>query len=219
MTRIKICGLTDLPRALAAAEAGADYLGLVFAESRRQVSPEEAAVLSKAIQRLKSHPHVVGVFVNSPVQGVNRTADLCELDWVQLSGNETWEYCLKVERPIIKAVHVAAKHSSQETIAYMEEGFHKVSKNKLMYLLDTHIEGAYGGTGQTFNWRLAKEIATLYPVIIAGGLTPQNVAKLIKQVQPWGVDVSSGVETGGEKDIQKIKEFIRKVKSIPPPSV
>lgn len=213
MTRVKICGLTDLALALATAEAGVDYLGLVFAFSRRQVSPQGAAEIAGAIQRNKSHPPVVGVFANSPVNEVNRIADLCNLDWVQLSGTEKWEYCLELERPIIKAIHVTPEHTCQETISYMEEGFRLLSKNKLMFLMDTHIEGTYGGTGQTFNWQRAKEIAALYPVIIAGGLTPENVGKLIKEIQPWGVDVSSGVESAGKKDLQKIKDFIRRVKN------
>ena len=95
----------------------------------------------------------------------------------------------------------------------MRKGYALKSKRRLIVLLDTHVDGTYGGTGQTFNWQLAKEIADEYPVIVAGGLTPENVGQLVSEVKPWGVDVSSGVETAGKKDIKKIEEFIRRVKA------
>ena len=212
MTKVKICGLTDVKQVVAAAEAGADYLGLVLASSRRQVSPSKAAELSRAVHRSKPCASVVGVFVNSPAPDVNYIAELCNLDWVQLSGSETWKYCLEIKRPIIKAIRISEVHSSQEIIEFIKKGSRSISKESLMYLLDTQIEGTYGGTGQTFNWRLGKEVAAVYPVIVAGGLTPENVGKLINKVHPWGVDVSSGVETSGEKDLLKIQEFISRVK-------
>jgi phosphoribosylanthranilate isomerase len=213
VTQVKICGLTDQSQALAAAEAGADYVGLVFAASRRQVSPKKAEEMAYAIHRAKSHPPVVGVFVNFPAQEVNRIADLCKLDWVQLSGEETWTYCREIERPIIKTVHVSVEDSPSEIIEYMEKGYCSISAGGLIYLLDTHIDGTHGGTGRTFSWQLAKEIAAVYPFIIAGGLTAANVDRLIEEVHPWGVDVSSGVELSGKKDIKKIRDFIVKVKN------
>lgn len=215
MTHIKICGLTDIQQALAATEA--DYVGLVFADSRRQLSPEKAAEIADALHKMKSGPKVVGVFANSPAQEVNRIADICNLDWVQLSGMEAWEYCLDIKRPIIKAIHISAEHSSGELLGYIREGYRLKSQDRLIFLLDTYVDGTFGGTGQSFNWQLAKEIASEKPVIIAGGLTPDNVNQLIEKVHPWGVDVSSGVESGGKKDIQKIKEFIKKVKGVSHP--
>jgi phosphoribosylanthranilate isomerase len=144
---------------------------------------------------------------------VNRIANLCNLDWVQLSGTETWKYCEEIKIPIIKTVHVTAKDSSREIIEYMKKGYHSISTDGLMYLLDTYIGGVHGGTGRTFSWQLAKEVAAVHPFIVAGGLTADNVDRLIEEVHPWGVDVSSGVELAGKKDIRKIREFIVKVKS------
>jgi phosphoribosylanthranilate isomerase len=213
MARVKICGITEIEQALVAAKAGSDYLGLVFAPSRRQVLPEIAVEIANAIRRIKTPASLVGVFVNSPILEVNRMADLLNLDWVQLSGTETWEYCLGIRRPIIKVVHVSSGYSSSDIIRYLKEGYRVRLKDRLIFLLDSYNDGTYGGTGQTFNWQLAREIAAEYPVMIAGGLTPENVGQLISEVQPWGVDVSSGVETSGKKDIQKIKEFIRRAKT------
>jgi phosphoribosylanthranilate isomerase len=213
MTRIKICGITEMQQAITAVKAGADFLGLVFAPSRRQVNEEKAAEIAAYVKRTKYHPALAGVFVNYPAPEVNRITDFCNLDWVQLSGSESWEYCLSIKRPIIKVIHISPLLSSRETIGYMKEGYGLRPKDKLIYLLDTHTEGAYGGTGQTFNWLLAKEVAATYPVIVAGGLTLDNVGQLIKEVHPWGVDVSSGVELNGKKDLEKIKEFISKVKT------
>jgi phosphoribosylanthranilate isomerase len=212
MTRVKICGLTEISQALAAAEAGADYLGLVFASSRRRILPEQAVKIVNAVRGLERRPLMVGVFVNSPAEEVNLTAELCKLDWVQLSGMETWEYCRTIARPIIKAFHVSTKGYSQDILNYLEKGYRLRSRERLICLLDAQVKDAYGGTGQTFDWQLAKEISAVYPVFVAGGLTPENVGQLVKEFQPWGVDVSSGVETEGKKDIGKIREFIKNVR-------
>ena len=211
MTRVKICGITNKTQALAAVEAGADFIGLVFAPSRRQVSPAQAYEIAGAAKKSSNAAKVVGVFVNAPVFQVNEVADFCALDVVQLSGNESWEYCRKVVSPVIKAIRVG-QQSPEELCAELSAATKSLSGRRFMTLLDSQVEDKYGGTGQSFNWNLAREVARRFPIIIAGGLDSKNVGRLIKIVAPWGVDVSSGVETRGVKDTSKIKSFIEAVR-------
>jgi phosphoribosylanthranilate isomerase len=207
MTRIKICGISDEIHALAAAEAGADFIGLVFAPSRRQIIPARARDTVDAVKKSSAATKVVGVFVNAPVFQINEIADFCALDVVQLSGDESWEDCRKIANPVIKAIRVG-RQSLEEVCAELSAASRLLARRRFVTLLDSEAEGKYGGTGQTFDWDLAREVARKFQVIIAGGLDPQNVATLIKRVSPWGVDVSSGVETSGVKDIDKIVAFI-----------
>jgi phosphoribosylanthranilate isomerase len=211
MTRVKICGIRDKIHALAAVEAGADFIGLVFAPSQRQVSPAKACEIASAVKKSSNTTKVVGVFVNAPSSQVNELADFCALDWVQLSGDESWEYCREVVRPVIKAIRID-KQSPEKLYAELSAGSKLLPTQGFITLLDSRVEGKYGGTGESFNWNLAQRVTKRFPAIIAGGLDPKNVARLIERVAPWGVDVSSGVETGGVKDTTKIKAFIEAVR-------
>jgi phosphoribosylanthranilate isomerase len=212
MTRVKICGIRDKNHALVAVEAGADFIGLVFAPSKRQVTPTQACEIVSAVKKSSDATKVVGVFVNAPASQVNEIADFCALDCVQLSGDESWEYCCEIVEPIIKAIRIG-QQSPEEVCAELSAGGKLLPAQRFITLLDSQVEGKYGGTGESFNWKLAQQVAEKFPVIIAGGLDPKNVARLIETVKPWGVDVSSGVESNGLKDASKIRAFVKAVRS------
>ncbi len=212
MTRVKICGLKEEVHALAAAEAGADFIGLVFAPSNRQVTPTQAERIATAVKATGQAVEMVGLFVNEPAGTVNEVADFCRLDRVQLSGDETWEYCREIKRPLIKVLRVSRKHSAERLGDILAEGAKVLGDKQFIFSLDAHVKGKYGGTGVTFNWSVARQIAGRYPIIIAGGLTPENVARAIAQSTPWGVDVSSGVEVNGVKHTARIRAFTNAVR-------
>lgn len=196
--RVKICGIVDIDTALGAVEAGADALGFVFAPGRRTISPERAREI---IERLPPLVSRVGVFVNSPAGEVEAVASYAGLDTVQLHGDETPEYCKGLGFKVIKSFAVGCAADLEMAGAYRVDG----------YLLDTSVPGQRGGTGRTFDWRLAAGFKE-GPLILAGGLSPDNIKEAVELVKPFAVDVSSGVESGGRKDIFKIREFIRRVK-------
>jgi phosphoribosylanthranilate isomerase len=212
VTRIKICGITEMEQAIYAARAGADLIGLVFATSKHRVSRENARLISETIHNLPNGTAVVGVFVNEETILVNDIADYCHLDWVQLSGDETWDYCRHITRPVIKTVHVSEGKKTEQILDEIKDGHSFSRQHKVMFLMDTKTSTGYGGTGQSFDWRIAEEAASRYPVIVAGGLTPENIGNLVKRIKPWGVDVSSGVEENGRKSERKITNFITTVK-------
>jgi phosphoribosylanthranilate isomerase len=212
MTVIKICGIKTEEHALAAAQAGADFIGLVFASSPRQVTP---ALAEKIVARLKksgSGVIVVGVFVNMPAPTVRKIANACRLDWVQVSGEEPWEYCLELNYPVIKAIKISNGQAAEPVNQALSRGNKILAGRQHLFLLDTGDPEKRGGTGKIFDWNVARAIAEKYPVIIAGGLKPENVGTAIKLIKPWGVDVSSGVETNGAKDMKKIANFINSVR-------
>jgi len=203
MVRVKICGITSFEDAMTAVEAGADALGFVFYDkSPRNINPLLAA---KIIAALPPFVQTVGLFVNEETEKVNWTAGFCGLDLVQLHGDEEPEECGEVERRVIKAFRVKDAASIASLPKYQVAG----------YLLDAWCPDAYGGTGKSFNWELAAEAKQYGPVVLAGGLTPENVAEAVRTVQPYGVDVSSGVESApGKKDPDKVREFIRRAKGL-----
>lgn len=208
MVRVKICGICDLATALAAVEAGADALGFVFAESRRRVSPELAREI---ISQLPPFVASVGVFVDEAVNRVREIAGFCGLDLVQLHGLETPEYCLQVGVPVLKGIQVAQEADLLKIKPFLQAQ-DRSPRAVRGFLLDTLVPGQAGGTGQTFPWRLARKAGEYGPVIVAGGLTPENVSEALAEARPFGVDVSSGVETDGIKDANKIRQFIEQVR-------
>ena len=193
MTRIKICGIKEEAHAIALAKAGIDFIGLVFATSPRQVTPYYAKKIIKLLRSKKNQTETVGVFVNTEVGKVNKIADSCGLDWVQLSGDEPWGYCRELSRPVIKVIRVSRNYKPEKIIADLSYGEKILANQKHLYLIDSNAPEKFGGTGQPFNWKLARPIAEEFPVIIAGGLTPDNVEEAIQIIKPWGVDVSTGV--------------------------
>jgi len=218
MTAVKICGLCHPEHALIAARAGAHMVGLVFAASRRQVSPEHAMAVVAA---LRSDPslqavRVVGLFVNEHPDTINAVARRCNLDYVQLSGDETVEIAGAIERPLIKSLRMDGTPAEAEwlELAAQHQDVSGSSFAPCPFIVDAHVPGAYGGTGTLADWSRASELAKRQRLMLAGGLTPDNVADAIQQVHPWGVDVSSGVETQGSKDKTLIEAFIRAVQSL-----
>ncbi|MCD5401734.1 phosphoribosylanthranilate isomerase [candidate division NPL-UPA2 bacterium] len=202
MTRVKICGLTNLEDALAAAELGADALGFVFAESPRRISLERAAEIVRSLPPFLT---CVGLFVDELPEMVREAIKECRLNALQFHGTESPDYCRQFMIKTIKAFRLRNENSLETIPHYRVDA----------YLLDTYVEGIPGGTGESFNWDLALRARELgRPIILAGGLKPDNVAEAIGRVKPYGVDVSTGVEAEpGKKDYKKMKEFIKIVRS------
>jgi phosphoribosylanthranilate isomerase len=202
--KVKICGITNLADGMAAAEAGADALGFVFYDqSPRCVSVEAAAGL---IRQLPPFVMKVGVFVNAPEDLVVQAIRDCGLNLLQFHGEESPEYCLQFGLMSMKAFRIRDAASLQALLGYHTDA----------WLLDAYTPDKPGGTGETFNWDLALEAqAWGRPIFLAGGLTPENVTGAVRRAQPYGVDVSSGVETApGRKDHAKVKAFIQAAKSV-----
>lgn len=208
--KIKICGIKTPEMAAKAVGSGADLLGLVFyPPSPRFLTDEAAAELVESISKLDRKLALVGLFVNVPLAEMAAKANNFGLDYLQLSGDETPQQVAEISqiRPVIRALRLPAEIKPEAALA-LAAPFGSLPNVTL--LLDTHKQGMYGGTGQTGDWLAARAIAQKYPTLLAGGLTPHNVALAVSQVQPWGVDVSSGVEQNGSpgvKDPQKIEQF------------
>jgi phosphoribosylanthranilate isomerase len=242
-TRVKICGNRTPEDVLAAAEAGADFVGMIFAESKRRIGVEEATAMVRALgtplaeravtlpppldpqarERVDSgfehgtavldayleakRPLTVGVFADQPIAEVNAIADAVGLDLVQLSGDESWEDCLLVTRDVLQVIHVSPLDAPADVVERVQPGF------ALALMLDS-AHGPYrGGSGVTFDWSVAEETAAQLPIVLAGGLTPENVGDAIRVVQPWAVDVGSGTETDGRKDHGRVRAFVEAVRA------
>ena len=203
MTKIKICGITNIEDAVAATGYGADALGFIFyKKSPRFVEPEQAGEISRA---LPPFVNKVGVFVNEDKETVSSILETVVLDMLQFSGDETEDYCRSFGKPYIRSYRVKDEGSLGE-----------INESKTPYIIfDSYSENEYGGTGKTFDWELLvnQQLRDKY-VILSGGLNPGNVGEAILRVKPYAVDVASGVEKKpGKKDHVKIKEFIEAVKN------
>jgi phosphoribosylanthranilate isomerase len=209
---VKLCGLSEEEHAVTAAEAGADYLGFVFAPSRRRVSPAVAARLCGVVSRMPRRPLLVGVFVDESPDVVNAIARDCGLDAVQLSGEETATYASRIDYPVIRTIGVARGTTAGEVIAFAES-YRQQADREVGFLLDAASRTARGGTGVVFDWEVARQVSVRCPIMVAGGLTPANVGDLVRCVAPWGVDVSSGVEQGGRKHPVLIQAFVAAVRA------
>lgn len=243
MTLVKICGIRDPETALEAAKAGADFIGIVFAESKRRVTPQQCHDVVEALKEKRTQgrdaafdgpvrgdvsanswfgvwadaieqsavrwrPLIAGVFADMEADDVNNIADAAGLDLVQLSGGESSATLVRIHLPVIRGVHI---HPQTTAFDIWDAA---VPGESAALLLDTGSVHAKGGTGEAFDWDVAAEVARRTPFFLAGGLTPGNVAEAVAQVQPWAVDVSSGVETDGVKDVEKIRAFIRAAKGV-----
>lgn len=203
MTRVKICGIEDEKTAIAAVNAGADALGFVFTPlSRRCVSPETAASI---IKELPPFVTTCGLFVNQEAHRINEIGNHCNIDLIQLHGDEDATFCQMIHRPVIKAARVSRELKSEDLLEYesVVRGF----------LLDAFSSSEYGGTGKSFDWDRFSTFRNLSkPLILAGGLNPENVFEAVKKTQPYAVDVSTGVEIDGVKNTAKIIKFIDETK-------
>ncbi len=209
ITKVKICGITSAEDAAVAVEAGADALGFVFyRKSPRYIEP---LVAKQIIMGLPPLVTAVGVFVDEEQQVVRSLMDDCGLALAQLHGQESAVYCQELGRPVLKALRVKDRSSFLALAEFQGRA------GVRGFVLDAFSDQAYGGTGQVIDWELAAEVARAAHILLAGGLTPDNVATAIQSVQPYGVDVSSGVEREpGRKDHEKVRAFIRAVRVVSP---
>ncbi|MGE6537326.1 phosphoribosylanthranilate isomerase [Bacillus luti] len=199
--KVKICGITDTETAKRACEYGADALGFVFAESKRKITPEQA---KEIIEELPAHVLKIGVFVNESVEVIQKIADECGLTHVQLHGDEDNYQIERLNIPSIKALGVISEGDMKNAQTY--------EANYILF--DSPKEKFHGGNGKKFSWELLAHMPNELreKTILAGGLNALNIEEAIRTIQPYMVDVSSGVETEGKKDVEKIKQFIKKAK-------
>lgn len=197
--KVKICGITDKETAKIACEYGADAIGFVFAKSKREITPDGA---KQIIEELPENVMKVGVFVNESIEVIQNIAEHCQLTHVQLHGDEENYHIRRLNIPSIKSVGVSSNEDIERAKEYETD----------FILFDSPKEQFHGGNGKTFSWELLRLNPIEKKCILAGGLHLENITEAIEMVQPYMVDVSSGVETNGKKDIEKIKQFITKAK-------
>lgn len=206
---VKICSLREPDHARWVVEAGADFFGLIFAPSKRQVMPETAAsiVIQARSEAGDSAPRAVGVFVNADVVAINKVVERVGLDLVQLHGEVTPDDVGEIAAPVIRAVRVEPG-ATFDAVAAQFDLQERTAVAPVAYLIDGFHPQHAGGHGVLADWEMARQLAERFPIILAGGLTRENVAEAIAQVRPLGVDVSSGVETDGIKNRAKVIDFV-----------
>ena len=214
MTKLKICGLMDYHSASIAVESGADFLGFVFVPGARRCLEVKNA--KKIIDKLKTKhqnklPNLVGLLANQKSERVNKIVGNLDLDLAQICGDETFEYVKAINIPTIKQVKVVEHAQIDLSIANVREQIESALSYGSMVVLDKYESNSYGGTGKKFNWDIAAKLSANYDLILAGGLDCDNINEAISKVGPWGVDVSSGIETNGIKDGDKIRKFASSV--------
>lgn len=200
-TKVKICGIKTKEEIEIINRYPLDYIGFIFAPSKRQVSIEKAEQLRKQV---KKDIKVVGVFVNESLEKVNKAISRCNLEVVQLHGDETVDYCQKVNAPVWKSIRV----KDEDSLIMINQYSQVVER----ILLDTYSEQAKGGTGKTFDWQIVRGISDKQAIVLAGGLTSENILEAIKVVKPQVVDLNSGVETNLIKDEVKINKVFSALK-------
>jgi phosphoribosylanthranilate isomerase len=213
--RVKICGITNLDDALLATEAGADLLGFIlYLKSPRYVQPDQVQGIVAHLRSLTIRPLLVGVFVDEPVEQVQRTLDECGLDLAQLHGSEPPAEVALLAPRAYKALRPQTRGEGEAAVAAYAGSIVGVGLNPGLpdrpeFLIDAYHPWRFGGTGEVADWHAARVIARRYRILLAGGLTPGNVGQAIAEVRPWGVDVSSGVEAApGRKDPAQVRAFI-----------
>lgn len=214
MVQVKICGITNLEDALVATDAGADLLGFIFySKSPRYIAPERAKEIVLATRHLSPVTRFVGVFVNESPERVRSTMDTAQLDLVQLHGTEPASMVRELSPRVYKSLRPRDADEARAAVAEYREA---MNGNVPAFIVDTFDVKQFGGTGTRADWDMAARIAREFPILLAGGLNAENVADAMATVQPWGVDVSSGVERApGLKDHAKVRRFIEAVKSLP----
>jgi phosphoribosylanthranilate isomerase len=217
--KVKICGITNLEDALAAVEAGADLVGFnFFPKSPRYIEPSICVTICRELAKQAPDVIRVGVFVNHPPAQVQQMLDSCGLHLAQFSGDEPLAHLEALDGRAFKALRLLTDSINDEHTKTGLDPYLAVRKAAAPAgLVDASVPGHFGGTGKTADWKLAAHLARRAPILLAGGLTPLNVAEAVQQVQPWGVDVASGVEAApGKKDPAKVGAFVRNARtSIP----
>lgn len=211
MLKVKIDGVRRVEDAMTAVEAGADFIGLVFVPNRRRlISVAQAKLIVEAVKGSRDNPpKMVGLFADQPIEELKTAVRDSGVDMVQLSGAESLEYCARSPVPVFKAIHVPGGDVSSEEVDEFGRRMTALQEQGHLTTLDRAVPGLQGGTGQSFDWSVAEQLSEAgFEFLLAGGLTPENVGRAVREVRPWGVDVSSGVETDGVKDSEKIRRFV-----------